>query len=916
MRTLKKTLALVLVLAMMFSLCAVSASADFSDAEEIKYVEAAEVLAALGVIEGMPDGSFDPNGTLTRAQAATIIVRLLKAEDLAKASEATFTDVAANHWAADAIGYCAEQGIIDGYGDGTYGPSDALKGYQWAKMLLVAAGYDADEYELTGTAWQINTAKLANKVGLFAGNLKGDKTVAATREEACLYALNAATLGTTTRYYYVVDKGTTLATMTEDDIHGTYTNPTDAYVLAEIMGTAVAEVLVKDVTTGSMLDAFKVSRDATTAVDAFGRPGVRYERAKINGYLNMFYADEAAATTLVTGVANDTLAEIAKAAGLKVTTDASYVKGETVELYADDKGNVTKVVVLDPVLAKITKVAAADADAEFDYTVTMSVAGSLKVYNDTALIGFDAETMVKDTYVIVDEGTGFATIAVAEKVTGNMTAQGTGYVKVDGEKYEYSGNVWGTASSYLDVYDFYLDANGYVAGVAVAEKAEEATNVFYVKATDFAAAANFTAQKAKLAVVNLDGSEEIVDMAISKTGKVTVGGTEIALNLVNDTEDSGDDTIPAGFYQYTLTEDGDVKAIKAVGYDTKFPTGSVKGYAYLYEGHKVTFTEGKAKITWWGDTFYADANTTLTTIKTGLPTVTIKGYENFPSKAFTASADVHVLGQFDKTGALVAVYVIGDMATPIADDAIYGWYVSTGDTYKTALGADRTDVVYNVAGEDKTFTVAATSIAADYKALTKIVVTDGIAELEAVTGTVNKAVTAVSDTYLLVKGSADPIYFADKVAYYDVTNVAKNGVVADDAVVKGDIISYLTNTKGEIVAVYTAAAAQEDGVITLGKGAADLAYFGDVLNLNPAALSGLADDASYAVVQYTRPATYTTAQFKFVGEETAEVTYDLTAGYAPVYGRGVLVEGVAADTYTYQILFDGVVTQTGTFVIE
>ncbi len=75
MRTLKKTLALVLVLAMMFSLC-ITASADFTDAEEITNELAVNTLVALGVIEGMPDGSFDPDGTLTRAQAAKIIAYL------------------------------------------------------------------------------------------------------------------------------------------------------------------------------------------------------------------------------------------------------------------------------------------------------------------------------------------------------------------------------------------------------------------------------------------------------------------------------------------------------------------------------------------------------------------------------------------------------------------------------------------------------------------------------------------------------------------------------------------------------------------------------------------------------------------------------------------------------------------------
>ena len=196
MRTLKKTLALVLVLAMMFSLCAVSASADFTDADEITYTEAADVMAMIGVIDGMPDGSFDAKGTLTRAQAAVMITRLLGAEDYAIATKGEFADVAASHWAAGAISFCVEAGIVEGYGDGNFGPNDTLTGYQWAKMLLCALGYNAAAEGMTGAAWQINVAKLAKAEKLFAGNDKADKTVAATREEAAHYALNLLSLST------------------------------------------------------------------------------------------------------------------------------------------------------------------------------------------------------------------------------------------------------------------------------------------------------------------------------------------------------------------------------------------------------------------------------------------------------------------------------------------------------------------------------------------------------------------------------------------------------------------------------------------------------------------------------------------------------------------------------------------------
>ena len=75
MRTLKKSLALVLALVMVFSL-AVTASADFTDADEIAYPDEVELLVALDIIEGYEDGTFRPDRSLSRAELSTIVWRI------------------------------------------------------------------------------------------------------------------------------------------------------------------------------------------------------------------------------------------------------------------------------------------------------------------------------------------------------------------------------------------------------------------------------------------------------------------------------------------------------------------------------------------------------------------------------------------------------------------------------------------------------------------------------------------------------------------------------------------------------------------------------------------------------------------------------------------------------------------------
>ena len=202
MRTLKKTLSLVLVVAMVLGLCVVGASAknavdDFTDADKIgdAYYEAVGVMTGIGVIKGMGDGILSPTGNYTRAQAAKIITYMLIGEKAAESlvcTTAPFEDVAANHWAAGYIAFCVEQGIINGMSATTFEPEGQLTGFQWAKMLLCAVGFGS-QGEFTGNSWSLNTAKVAHLVGLFNGDLAGADHVALQRQQAMLYAFNVLT---------------------------------------------------------------------------------------------------------------------------------------------------------------------------------------------------------------------------------------------------------------------------------------------------------------------------------------------------------------------------------------------------------------------------------------------------------------------------------------------------------------------------------------------------------------------------------------------------------------------------------------------------------------------------------------------------------------------------------------------------
>ena len=124
MKKFSKVLCLVLVLAMMAGLCCFGTSAAYADADKITYTEAVDVLSALKVLQGDENG-FRPQDGLTRAEACKIIAYLTGAEDVTTAC--SFTDCK-GHWAESFIAYCAGKGIVNGYGNGKFGPNDALTG--------------------------------------------------------------------------------------------------------------------------------------------------------------------------------------------------------------------------------------------------------------------------------------------------------------------------------------------------------------------------------------------------------------------------------------------------------------------------------------------------------------------------------------------------------------------------------------------------------------------------------------------------------------------------------------------------------------------------------------------------------------------------------------------------------------------
>lgn len=190
MKNLKKVLALVLAFACAFTMFA---GAAFTDQADIKVKsDVVDTLVSLGVIEGFEDGSFQPNGTVTRAQMAKMIYVLRTGNSDASAyndDKTSFTDIG-SHWARGYIKYCQSLGIIAGKSNTKFCPNDKVTAQEAAKMLLVTLGYDATKAGLVGAGWAAKTNALADEAGLLE-DVNTSFTAACPRQYAAQLIYNA-----------------------------------------------------------------------------------------------------------------------------------------------------------------------------------------------------------------------------------------------------------------------------------------------------------------------------------------------------------------------------------------------------------------------------------------------------------------------------------------------------------------------------------------------------------------------------------------------------------------------------------------------------------------------------------------------------------------------------------------------------
>jgi len=488
MRNLKKVMALALATVMLFGMMVMGAgAADYKDADLIdaaKYGTAVDLLNAIGAFQGNADGTLNPKGTLTRAEAAVSIAKLALTKDVAAklnaAVDTGFADVDAGYaWASGAIAYAKQLGIVSGVTTDKYDPAGTLTGYAYAKMLLVVLGYNADTEGYKGDNWESNINLDAIQAGLLNGltiNL-GD---AILREQAIQMAANALvadcveykTAGST----IVLPDGTTIsnggsgatAVAKAEGGYKNEGNDTTLQLIEKLYPTF--KLIVDDKDENGF--AQKTWMKGTTEVASEANYTVlkTYTGAIADVKTGTIYADagyvkqegvkiyENGLDTLVTA---DTV-KIEKDGGAKPGTGYNGATMKYVKNGAD------YVIVIEfPTLATVSKVNAATATK--GASVELNVNGL-----DGKALTIETDAYAKDAKVLITTGvkdgkTVILTHKAAAVVTGTVTETEKDNVAIyiDGTKYPVAGAKVATLPTFKlgTKYNFVVE-NGYIIGLS------------------------------------------------------------------------------------------------------------------------------------------------------------------------------------------------------------------------------------------------------------------------------------------------------------------------------------------------------------------------------------------------------------------------------------------------------------------
>ena len=695
MRNLKRALSTALASAMVLGLTVAGAGAagyqDFTDASEIQHTEAVSMITELGILAGLPDGSFGPTQNIDRASFARLVCVVMNGgkEPVLGNITTSFTDTQGN-WAEAYIAYCVDRGIIAGRGDGTFGPSDSVTGSEAALMLLVALGYNSANEGIGGATWQTTTDVLANRAGLYENLENINTSQALTRDQAAQMIYNVLNAETVTYSYTHNPNGTTTVlnrtgkTMLED-----------VFDAIRVEGIVVANEYANLSSTaahGAALDAGKTRIDVTnygsdadqnvfndgtysvsTGADVLGKSVVLYvkndsgnaSRATVLG--NAIVSEDnvtasASARKELTALADDNDLSIANDTQVVFNygnaTDWSDVTSEQKEsarsrgvektiIDHNDDGEADYILVNTSYFGQVDRISDRN-----DGSITISSSVSdLRADDKDDVVGFDE--LAEDDYVMAAWIGGKLHVELAESVTGTLEAyKGSESMTVDGEVYsisEVAGFTGGSddiraASGYAssttldNEATFYLDQNGMI--VAVGNVSENAYNYAYVWAYEKG---------------NIDSDRVKVTLSDGTTAAYNLADNSVDLGDAFDSDTTADRT---RIYAYSMNRDGEIR-LTAANIDSSndhftFTRNSTSLGNGLYATNSTVF-------------FYVDLNDDGIIEDVDVYT----GYRNAPSVDTSGTDGSAVLGANSESRVIAVAFEDAGLASTNVSDHLY-----------------------------------------------------------------------------------------------------------------------------------------------------------------------------------------------------------------------------------------------------
>lgn len=180
----KKIIISIMIVLSMFGNGIVFAYNDIYD-DNLK--ETVSDLSRFNIIDGYVDGTFKPDGSITRAEFCKIICTT-GIYDIVTENTSEFNDVSATHWAVDYIYTAKNIGIIDGTSKTTFAPESYITYEQAIKMIVAALGYNDEAAQKGG--YPTGYITVANELGILDG-IQLINTNYATRADIARIVRNA-----------------------------------------------------------------------------------------------------------------------------------------------------------------------------------------------------------------------------------------------------------------------------------------------------------------------------------------------------------------------------------------------------------------------------------------------------------------------------------------------------------------------------------------------------------------------------------------------------------------------------------------------------------------------------------------------------------------------------------------------------